>query len=349
MSHKQKLLLIAFSLLLSLSLSSLPLMSQSIFKPSRDDMLFFLGESSAGSKTAPQQVVYLPTGIAGDWEDISLKKYNEMISSLHLTSSDPNDNSNQKEIGVEWINKYPYLGKDFDSHCSRCAKGFYNILGDEGFTQVFDKGDKKAWESHFEKSAVGGEDYNYIDAIDYAFFAGHGNTSSLIFRQDTSGYDGDDMYVRQAHYSEVKWGDGDLEWIALVACHVLNVMHRDDWIRNAFDDDHLHGIVGFTDNVPSWQIDDLGEYFATYLYNGDSFKEAWKKATNKVFTGDVAPTAAILYPKVWYDPPIGPRGVWKDYSDECLVGRGSGSYPDPSEYTDDPYKYVLYYCDTWVT
>ena len=97
----------------------------------------------------------------------------------------------------------------------------------------------------FEKSAVGGYDYNYIDDVDFAYFSGHGYYDYFPFNVDADNND----YDWRVHNTEVSWGDKDLEWIVISSCVVLNhnpqgyqnVIKR--WGRDVFHG--LHAILGF--------------------------------------------------------------------------------------------------------
>jgi len=120
-----------------------------------------------------------------------------------------NDDADQKEVGVEWVEIY-YSGTNLTWQ-NEAAEGFYNRLGEIGWTKRFDYGNDLAWESDFEKSAVGGKDYLFIDTVDFAWFGGHGDSVEFAF---STNRDGDGVYPYVVYYPEACWGDLDLEWIA---------------------------------------------------------------------------------------------------------------------------------------
>jgi hypothetical protein len=128
------------------------------------------------------------------------------------------DDSNDKEVGVEWVEIYydPNLGNL--TWTQEEAEGFYNALGDKGWTKSFNWGNDLAWESDFEDPSVGGSDYIWIDSVDFAWFSGHGAPRGFYFSRD---HDGDHFLIKLVHYTEVKWGDKDLEWIVISGCEVL--------------------------------------------------------------------------------------------------------------------------------
>ena len=186
-----------------------------------------------------------------------------------------NDDGNYQEVGVWWINDYhlfPPPGLDNLDHCDEDAEGFYNLLiSSMGYTGRFDLGDFNAWETDWEKSSVGGRDYDFVDTCDCVYFAGHGSPSSFFFGED---HDGDDNYEFRVHYTEVGWGDMDLEWAFISACEVLNHNTYTVWAQ-AFND--LHGITGF--DTPMFDTADLGWRFALYGYYGYCIGDSWKYAT----------------------------------------------------------------------
>ncbi len=75
-------------------------------------------------------------------------------------------------------------------------------MGNHNFQGVFNYGNTNANEKHWEKSSVGGNDYNYVDDVDFTYFAGHGKTGYFRFSTDT---DGDSNYVKKVHWSESLW------------------------------------------------------------------------------------------------------------------------------------------------
>jgi hypothetical protein len=186
-----------------------------------------------------------------------------------------NDDTNEREVGVEWINNYNGLLQNL-TMCNNDAEGFYNTIGNNGFTQSWDLGDNNAWERDFESPAVYGRDATYADAVDYVYFAGHGLSDRFCFGTNHDG-DGttDTTIVRN---TEVQLGDNDLEWAILSACEVLKYESISNW--NAAFDSYLHGMCGF--HTSMYDTDDLGQLFAEYLTSVRGpypVGQAWKLAT----------------------------------------------------------------------
>lgn len=174
-----------------------------------------------------------------------------------LISNPTNDDSNDTEVGVEWVSDYEDSGSSDLYWAPEIAEGFYYSLGGHGWTQRFDYGhgpdmygdpNYTASERHFEKSEVGGSDSSYVDAVDFAWYCGHGYKNELYFgfNDDGDNIEGTRLGV---YWDEAEWGDGDLEWIVLHTCDVLYDDPASGW--DVFD--HwgwpvfrgLHAILGF--------------------------------------------------------------------------------------------------------
>lgn len=162
------------------------------------------------------------------------------------------EDTNDEEVGVEWIEDYSAYNEAHDDSLETLDKiddnveGFYDTLYSEcGWTKRFNMGGSSAWKSDFENSSVGGYDYLWIDTVDFAYFSGHGYYDHFPFNVDADNND----YDWRVHYTEVSWGDKDLEWIVIASCLVLNaapdgypnVYHRWGW--PVFHG--LHAILGF--------------------------------------------------------------------------------------------------------
>jgi hypothetical protein len=189
----------------------------------------------------------------------------------------PNDDSNGKECGIEWVNHYtslPHL-----HHNDENAQRFMSQLVAGGWTNSFDWGNGLAWEEDFkyQSGPLGGTDFVYIDAVDFAFFSGHGNASSIAFESSVD--------YRHFYFYNARWGgtagggssqQGDLEWIVLDACKTLEQAgvfdHRWDQAFNG-----LHYILGF--DTTCNDVQNRGKKFAQNMKDGWTIRLAWIKAT----------------------------------------------------------------------
>jgi Family of unknown function (DUF6345) len=171
-----------------------------------------------------------------------------------------------KELGVEWVNAYDCLNPLTDEH--KDAGGFYDeLVHHEGWIGSFNWGDANAWEEDFKRASKGGTASKWVDAVDFAYFTGHGSPWGFYFRCDAP----DDNLVECDGYSgpsngDLRLGRGDLDWLALEVCNVLqldatlganNLDVFDRW-ADAFQG--LHTIMSFT--TVSLDLPTPGRYFA---------------------------------------------------------------------------------------
>ncbi|NIP24720.1 MAG: hypothetical protein GWN55_04835 [Phycisphaerae bacterium] len=199
--------------------------------------------------------------------------------------------------GVEWVVDYSKVGKPNVPCRKDCAEGFYNtIIQHPDWVGHFNVGNANAWEKHFKRKSKGGIDDNWIDAVDIAYFAGHGAgagtkpTGVGTGGGFTFGVDKNDDWVLSAapFNREPRWGDKDLEWIVLDICSPLALKSdgagyalskrwmNSDVMRG------LHYILGF--RTVAHDNCHRGRIFAEYLTgkrDGKNYtiREAWRKAT----------------------------------------------------------------------
>jgi len=169
------------------------------------------------------------------------------------------------DVGVEWINEFPTCGFHELGGRDDTAVGFYNELTAHGYTGRFNWGNGAAWATDFmDKDVVGsGNDHNWIDTVDFAYHADHGNVGIFGF-----GVSVDRCIVSS---NECRWGDNsDLEWIVLDDCSTLRQGQYGVWWQSF---QRLHMIISFDTNAH----DDgsRGRIFAEKLVAGWSIKQAW--------------------------------------------------------------------------
>jgi len=207
-----------------------------------------------------------------------------------------------REIGCEYVK---YSGDDYLPNSDDRAYDLYNYIDiAAGWSKKFIWGGNNAWEQDFKFAAAagGGTDYNWIDAVDLAYYTGHGNPSGITF---TSSHDNTWL-----DHTEASWGDQDLEWIVLDSCSVLR-KETDDG-ETVFDRwgpalDGVHLILGFhtgaTDkesrgkkfgfNLQEWD-------FTLIKFNAMRVKDAWFKACKD--TESSSKWCAVLYATQSNDP-----------------------------------------------
>jgi hypothetical protein len=202
-------------------------------------------------------------------------------------------------VGVEWVVHYSAVGKPDVHNRDNCANGFYNtIKGHPEWRGRFNRGDNDAWEEHFKRVSKGGTDPDWIDDVDFAYFAGHGAGAGYLSTGVgrgggfTFGQNAHDDWVLAAIPSnmEPRWGDGSLEWIVLDVCSALALKSDgEDVLYTVWDrwgnSDVMHGlhyILGF--RTLAHDSGSRGRIFAEYLTGArdgvkHTIREAWRKAT----------------------------------------------------------------------
>ncbi len=183
-------------------------------------------------------------------------------------------------VGIEWVNNYHSSSSNLSNNDDN-ARGFYNRLQAQ---RKFEYGDDLAWDQDFEESGAGtpaaGSDQLFADNVDIIFFSGHGSTSGAAFGVKTS----DDGVARA---SNMRLGNGDLEWLVIDGCEMLadddgQVFTRWGWptFRG------LHYMLGF--HTPAYDRKDRGEKFANRLNQGWTVREAWIRACVESEDDDVS-------------------------------------------------------------
>lgn len=213
-----------------------------------------------------------------------------LITSTPIVSAQPNDDSLNTEVGIEWINAYPsYKGalrnRDDD------ARGFRNQLRAIGWRSRFDFGNGMALEQDFKyrNACGGGKDYMYIDSVDFAYFAGHGSVAdpndALIWFSSSVDY-------QPFNSNNARWGGtsgglsteaADLEWIVLDACLTLQASYKSSYdVFQRWDQAFcgLHYILGF--HTVAFDTGRVGPRFGFYLCEGHTVEHAWIMSTQEV-------------------------------------------------------------------
>lgn len=206
-------------------------------------------------------------------------------ASKNLSTGSPADDiMSDKEVGIEWVNDYdPYFLTPLDSS-DKNAGGFKEELYADEWVVNFDFGDWYAWEEDFKfrGGLDGGTDFMHIDAVDFAYFSGHGGYDGICFRNLAD--------YRCLSFEDARWGgdaggnpgeEGDLEWIVLDACSTLLWYHpyRMDYVFDRWDQafDGLHYVLGFSSTTGGGA--DRGRIFAQYMKQGWPVRLAWIRAT----------------------------------------------------------------------
>jgi hypothetical protein len=174
------------------------------------------------------------------------------------------------DVGTEWIGVSQGLGGSAGN-----AGGFVLRFLTAGVPVRFNWGDTNAWERDFKDPAfAGGDDTNWIDNVDAAFYTGHANGDGFTFSSTvTDGF---------LHYNEARWGNNDLEWIVIAACGPLQLnAGGKSWAQRwgpAFQGLHLLCAYQTVSNDNTVE----GSKFANYLLAGWTVRQAWIKTAIEV-------------------------------------------------------------------
>jgi hypothetical protein len=230
----------------------------------------------------------LPVGLSAGQTGSQASYY---PASEHLIADEGDDAIN--EVGAEWLGvtaspKLPYSEDNI--------AGFYNIMGLSGYAQSFNFGEYSAYERDHKDQAQGGDDYIFVDAVDLAYYQGHGCPVGVFFSSLH-----DDMHLRNV---ECSFGDGDLEWIVFDSCEVLAWV--DSQGANVFERwgpalQGVHMICGFS--TTSYNRETRGSFFASYLtfpIFRYTIADAWFAACDLSEGSTVF--AAVLYATASADP-----------------------------------------------
>jgi hypothetical protein len=127
-----------------------------------------------------------------------------------------------------------------------------------------------AWEEDFKKASRGGNEQNYLDTVDLAFYVGHGSTGSFTFDSNVDDHDLTPADCNRA------WGDGDNEWVGLTSCQVLSNPNLANWAACMYGN---HLILGFVSNAAAKMgTATQGYNWAYYITNNWTVFGAWNKA-----------------------------------------------------------------------
>lgn len=112
------------------------------------------------------------------------------------------------------------VGGEFNVYEWGCVQassdGFQQTFNANGVFVSFRWNGLNSWERDFKQAGAptNGIDNLYVDHTDLAWYTGHGGPGSFTFGNTTH----DDGSIVP---SDARWGDGDLEWLQLESCNVL--------------------------------------------------------------------------------------------------------------------------------
>ncbi len=230
----------------------------------------------------------------------------ETFQTLFVESAD----DSVSELGADWIGHYD----DMPTIPSwQPTYGFVDKLVSAGWQKNFLWEDDTAYESDFKRDDSGGEDHIWVDAVDIAWFAGHGNGGELYFNYGQSEEDRvlKSFYLDRlpgdhplAYQDEARWGDQDLEWIFLFSC---NTLQRYDGTKGGSDFgwalNGAHLVCGAVDKM--WVQYDDGFHVARYLVDYD-----WKVVDSWFWGCNVHQPAGRMLRVIGENEACGDDHIW---------------------------------------
>ena len=186
---------------------------------------------------------------------------------------------------------------------SGIQSGFRDRMVLEGATIRFNWSCSSSWERDFRENTDTGLDPNYVDNADMTLYIGHGWPGGFTF--DNATQDKGALFHNEPA-GTVRWGNQDLEWLALVSCSVL----RQDapgsggaWYeRWGQEFDGLHLLLGFHTSAYDWS--GFGHRFADWMLGRQigpvtlppvSIVAAWLQASKEQQPDGVVPAVMGVY------------------------------------------------------
>ena len=234
-----------------------------------------------------------------------------------LPNAPTETDDNSLEFGAWWVENYSPARQNChalsDLPATRTeVQGMDRVLRDPTYffffnyptptwTRRFLYGDDLAWEQDWKRQDLGGTNETYVDSIDLAYFAGHGSTSSFIFRR----CDTDDQDLSPTDASGA-WGTRDLDWVGMAACNVLDDPNRANWAAT------MNGMRLFMGYKTVMADADHGEEFAEYVRWNYNMTQAWFKAADKLQPQGTVARILAERPDYFYDK-------WDDHNSDTVV------------------------------
>lgn len=176
---------------------------------------------------------------------------------------DTGPDANQ-EFFADAIEDYSPVGYSNLSLCIDGVESFADWMVASGYEDGVVWTDEHAWSSDFEWYR---SDNSQNDAADISYFSGHGSSGAIYF--------GDTTYPITRYY-ETRWGDNDVEFVALDACSTLDYRGRYKF-ATANLDEGVHYILGFA--TGALDVSTTAEQFGLYLWAYFPVRGAWMFAT----------------------------------------------------------------------
>lgn len=180
----------------------------------------------------------------------------------------------------------------------RFVDNVYNFLKHFSYEQYY-------WANHWQFDS---SNNSYADAMDFAYYSGHGNNFYMGMGPGASSPQSVDI-TTACSTSNGGWGDNDLEFITFQSCKVIPApIDRSDWASqwtgpgDCFQG--LHMALGYRTNSNSGN--GISNNYGNRVANGQAVLSAWFAAVNDErawWKGADYPgyASAVYYPPLKYD------------------------------------------------
>lgn len=205
----------------------------------------------------------------------------------------PNADDGALEVGVWYVNDYENCGgwglgdlgtTDDDALSLRSrlsANPFWFFIGNPTppWSAPLTWGNTLAWQKDWTRGAVGGWDDSQADAVDFAYFSGHGASSGWFFGVGGNNKNGCQVTKNDTFQA---MGTNDAEWYGISACNVLDdpFANLQGWANSMNGLRLMMGMKTVMSDV------NFGNYVGWYLRWGYNFTQAWFWSADALLPGD---------------------------------------------------------------
>lgn len=197
------------------------------------------------------------------------------------------------QVFTEWIRDYsnypiPPEGRQFADldYSNLDARNFGSGLEDRGwFWTTYGANNCAAGDWRSATARPPGNENQYPDDSDFAYFSGHGNDGELVFNTKQPDF------MFNAPQAQSSYGDRELEWITLQACKAFANLGRKQFYRTL---NGAHSIMGWESSTPDIAYGGLMQRLLHpgFIRSAYTIQQAFYRST--IFWCDVTRANAIM-------------------------------------------------------
>jgi hypothetical protein len=256
--------------------------SLAYFAPALTERIDYLEPSirceAVDDQGVASQIYFVPAAVDAQPMPLELlqqKRTSKLLDKLELDFSfglirDAHAAFGRRDVGSEGTGPCSGL-----PHTATNIASFNNRMILDGVAVQFSWLDANAWEQDWKDPSFSGDDQDWVDDVDMAYWQGHGSPGGFSFSGCSSN---DDSFLSS---SDALWGNRNVEWISLFTCLVLAGESSDGrwWQRWGSAFDRLHQINSF--DTVSYHSSQHGGIFANYMLRNNpmTVRQAWAQAS----------------------------------------------------------------------